>query len=71
MTNQKMEPKKVKTDPLVSFLYILARDHLPLGEVERIMKEHVEKVEVGETTFSNNFLAEYALALADRMRTKV
>jgi hypothetical protein len=44
-------------DPLVSFLYILMRDHLPSGTVEKIIQIHVTE---GESLFCNGFLAKYA-----------
>ena len=54
------------TDPFVCFLYILMRDHLPLGVVEEIYRDHV----AGSTTheYTNGYLAGYAKDLAERMR---
>ena len=51
-------------DPLVSFLYILMRDYLPAGTVEKIMQEHVNEK---ESLFCNGFLAQYAKDVADRI----
>lgn len=59
------------SDPLVSFLYILMRDHLPAGVVEGIMQKHVvlEGTDDGdESQFSNGFIARYAKDVAARLR---
>jgi hypothetical protein len=56
-------------DPLVSFLYILLRDHLPAGVVEGIMQNHVE-VEEKDSEFCNGFIASYASELAQRIHPK-
>jgi hypothetical protein len=65
-----MNPHTRPRDPLVSFLYILLRDHLTAGAVEGIMMEHVEKVgaNVTEIVFTNGYLAHYAEDLALRLR---
>lgn len=53
-------------DPLVSFLYILMRDHVAPGVLEGIMREHPHKM--GDTSkFTNGWLASYAKDLADRL----
>lgn len=53
-------------DPLVSFLYILLRDHVPAGVVEGIMQNHVEVAEIN-TEFCNGFIARYARDVAARL----
>jgi hypothetical protein len=55
------------SDPLVSFLYILMRDHLPIGEIESIMKDHVYK-KSKDCQFTNGWLAEYAKDMAKRLK---
>lgn len=50
---------------LVAFLYILGRDHLPLGKIEEIMVEHVEKGEI--YNFSNGALEHYAKHISRRL----
>ena len=55
------------TEPLVSFLYILMRDHLPAGVVERIYQEHVAGT-FSNSKFTNGYLASYAKDLAERIR---
>lgn len=55
------------SDPLVSFLYILLRDHVPAGVVEGIMQGHVEVPEK-DTEFCNGFIARYAKDVAARLR---
>lgn len=52
-------------DPLVDFLYILLRDHLPAGTVEEIMLNHVNKE---ESQYTNGWLANYALDIATRLK---
>jgi hypothetical protein len=56
---------------MVSFLYVLLRDHLPAGAVESIVREHVEKSAkcIGglRTVYSNEFLEAYARELANRI----
>lgn len=59
-------------DPLVSFLYILMRDHLPAGVVEGIIQNHVvvEAQDEGpsdESQFCNGYLAAYAKDIAARL----
>lgn len=53
-------------DPLVSFLYILLRDHLPAGVVEGIVRNHVNLDP--ETEFCNGYIAKYAKDLAERLK---
>ena len=55
-------------DPLVVFLYLLMRNHLPTGVVAEVVKE-AELVGPDEPSqFSNGWLAEYAKDLATRLR---
>lgn len=54
------------TDPLVSFLYILIRDHLPAGKVEEIVRDHVEDAQASR--FTNGWLALYCKDIAERLR---
>lgn len=55
-------------DPLVEFLYILMRDHLPVGTIEEIVMKHVRGT---KTVYSNGWLAEYAQDVAVRLKEKV
>ncbi len=55
------------TDPLVSFLYTLLRDHLPAGEVELITREAEKHHDVA---YSNSYLAGYASNIASRLQRK-
>lgn len=50
-------------DPLVAFLYGLARDYVTSGQIEDLMKD----VEPGNVEFSNGWLANYAKDLAARL----
>lgn len=64
-------------DKLICFIYILGRDYLPLGSMEEIMKNHVEKTQCfgiptkgpSETkiVYSNKYLEEYARSVSDRL----
>lgn len=51
-------------DPLVGFLYLLIRDHLPTGIIESIMKD----VSNMSTYFTNGWLANYSKDVAERLR---
>jgi len=54
---------------LVSFLYILMRDHLPAGEVEDIMLHDVDVLPKDENcSYTNGWLARYAEDLAKRLK---
>ena len=50
---------------VVSFMYLLGRDHLPLGTIEEIMMQ-CKTDEI--TEFSNGWLADYAKDIAKRLR---
>ena len=52
---------------LVSFLYGLLRDHLPAGSVEELVQDS----QVSEVTYTNGWLADYALDVADRLKDEV
>lgn len=54
-------------DKLVTFLYVLMRDEVTLGTIERIMKEHVDLTGGNDVLYSNSHLEEYARLLADRL----
>ena len=61
-------------DPLVCFLYLLARDHLPAGQVEEIMKEcRAQGVGAGKQTmhFTNGWLATWAMDMANRLNESI
>jgi len=51
---------------LVSFLYILARDHMTVGAIEGLWINHVEP-DRGKSMFTNGWLAQWADDLADRL----
>jgi hypothetical protein len=55
------------SDPLVSFLYILMRDHIPAGVVEGIMQHHVDAPEGTLSELCNGYLASYAKDVAARL----
>jgi hypothetical protein len=54
------------SDPLVAFLYLLMRDHLPCGRVEDIL-EDIGPAPFGHE-FTNGFLAQHAEDIAKRLR---
>jgi hypothetical protein len=53
---------------LVPFLYVLIRDEVTPGSIERIMKD-LEKLKNSgdEASYSNEFLVAYARSLAERL----
>ena len=57
------------TDPLVSFVYHLLRDHLPAGSIEGILQNHVLG-ERSDAEFCNGYLADYAKDVAKRLEPK-
>lgn len=50
---------------LVSFLYLLMRDHLPAGVIEEIIRDAEETT---DCQFTNGWLAKYAEDLKDRLK---
>lgn len=57
----------VDEDPLVSFLYELMRDHLPVGTVEALVRNCPPDQ---KTVFTNGWLAQIARDQAERLRGK-
>lgn len=53
------------SDPLVSFLYRLMRDEIPVGRIELLI---TEAVNYSNTTYTNGWLAQYAVNLAESLR---
>ena len=51
---------------LVAFLYLLARDHITIGELEGAVRD-AEKTVGLECLYSNGWLAQYAQHLAERL----
>lgn len=51
---------------LVSFLYDLMRDHLPIGTVEHLVQEATEP----DVLYTNGWLAKYAEDVANRLATQ-
>lgn len=51
---------------LQRFLYMLIRDEVPFGKIERLIRE-VEKTSEMTVTFSEPRMAEYASSLAQRL----
>ena len=56
-------------DRLTHFLYILLRDTVPFGEVERIMRDHVEVANASDygVEFSEPHIEKYSRAVAVRI----
>ena len=50
---------------LVEFLYLLMRDHLPIGAVERIAEEVSESDPNRTRKYTNGWLAQYARDVAE------
>lgn len=59
----------MKSDRLVTFLYILMRDYLPTGKVEEIMLKHVTETEDKEVRYSSAHLAALAKEIAERLKS--
>lgn len=57
--------KMVMNTKLHAFLYILLKDHLPAGVVEKIMINHVEYI--AGSPFCSKHLSSYASELAERL----
>ncbi len=53
---------------LTVFLYILMRDYITPGAVEKIMREHVE-LQGKEAQLSNRWLGKHSLDIAERLST--
>jgi len=62
---RKITGEVVYTDALTSFLYELIRDHMPAGDVEKLVLGAVNEAE--ERLFSNGWLAQYAHNLAEQL----
>lgn len=58
-------PAVTSADPLVSFIYELGRDHLPLGTIERVANNSPAGI---ETRYRIGHLANYAQDVAARLR---
>lgn len=56
------------SDPLVSFLYDIMRDHLPVGTVEALIADAL-KAQDG-ASYDNGWLAQYAMDVAKRLRPR-
>lgn len=50
---------------LVALLYILMRDHITPGVMEKVVRVHVSEA---STLYTNGFLANYAKDLAERLK---
>jgi hypothetical protein len=53
-------------DKLTCFMYLLGRDHLPLGIIEEIMLKIQDKDM--EIEYSNGWLAQYAQNISSRLK---
>lgn len=53
-------------DRLVTFLYLLLRDHLSAGTVEEIMKQ----LSSDESCFCNGWTAQHAMDIAERLKNE-
>jgi len=59
---------KATNDPLVTFLYLLTRDYLPVGSVEKVLRE-IETLKSYDMRLCNFHLGEWAEEAAGRLRT--
>lgn len=53
------------TDPLVHFLYLLMRDHMPAGTVEGLVREAIKNA---DAKYSNGFIVDYVEHILAQMR---
>jgi len=60
-----LENKRLSPDRWVTLLYILLRDEVQPGVIERLVTD-IEKIE-GDAVFCNGYLADYAVHLAERL----
>ena len=58
--------KVCSNDPLVSLLYDLLRDHIQPGDMERLLHDVSSQM----TYYSNGWLAQYAMNIRDRLKSK-
>lgn len=66
---RKRSGKFDSTDKLTAFFYILMRDHMTPGVVEKIIRDH--KILKEDTSqYTNGWLAEYAEDLSQRFKKK-
>ena len=57
------------TDPIVSFMYILMRDHITPGAVEGILQNYV-LIPERDSQFCNGYLGNYAKDIVQRLRAR-
>lgn len=68
MNNLKNISGNIKSkDNLVHFLYLLMRENLPFGHIEKILQE-CEKFKDQEIEYTNDFLASYAKNISERLK---
>lgn len=60
---------KSENDPLQIFLYVLMRDYLTSGKIEKILSEHVYVCKDKTVVFTNTYLAQYAAELSKELRS--
>jgi len=61
-------PRRLNDRKLVAFLYVLARDHLPLGVIEEIDTAKVrQQGDYSTVDYTNGWLLQWAENLADRL----
>jgi hypothetical protein len=59
-----------RSNALVSVLYDLARDDLPAGRLEQVVRDAEKAARYDETRYSNPYLVDYAESLAERLRAR-
>lgn len=62
-----MKPDEPNIKNLVTFLYILGRDHLSLGKVVEIQNDHIRPIGGGDVTYTNRELADWARRVAEEI----
>ena len=71
MTNEELREVtgNVKGNAMEAFFYILMRDHLPVGVVEKLVRDE-EESNGKEILFTNGYLANYSKLLTKRLLVK-
>ena len=68
MTNEKYRERtgnEISKDKLIGFLYLLVRDHITPGKLEKIMLDISNEKEYH---FTNGFLARYVKDVKERLK---
>ena len=54
---------------IVAFLYLLTRDDLPMGKVDRLLREASKTTPTGNVQYSNQYLRDWSMSRAELLCT--